>query len=35
MKVHTTGMTAPRRRALALGAVSVTAALVLSACGGG
>ena len=35
MKVHTTGMTASRRRSLALGAVSVTAALVLTACGGG
>ncbi|MDN3481801.1 maltose ABC transporter substrate-binding protein [Arthrobacter sp. APC 3897] len=35
MKVHTTGTTAFGRRSFALGAVSVTAALVLSACGGG
>ncbi|MDN3905714.1 maltose ABC transporter substrate-binding protein [Arthrobacter sp. YD2] len=35
MKVHTTGTPAIRRRTFALGAVSVTAALVLSACGGG
>ena len=35
MKVRTTGVAGFGRRTFTLGAVSVTAALVLSACGGG